>query len=484
MALPDTVKSVTKVSVSAESPIFYIGNGDKTADKLELEMTNTAPDYRNTVVAWMTTSWNEAAFKAGELLTVTVKIGDKSIERTMELAKEGSLMAGKVNVFDIDDSAWSYGSHYSKGKGTETAPWIIYTLNELLCMKDDLVDGDIKYFKLGADIDMSGVDWTSLNGAGSFGKQVYFDGDGHTLSNFYTSATAEYPSFFGVLYGTCKNVTFKNAEINTSASGCGIIGGYGGTSGKPAVVENVHVQGKINAAGKVGGLFGNVRECTIDRCSADVVITATGQMVGGIFGVDAGLVTVRNCFTSGSLVSGSSICGGIAGDLATAGSSIYNCYSTMTVKTQFIFGGIAGRANKGAKTSKANCKNNTPGNHVENCIAWNDALESYNCTDGSEHYSSGAVIGGTATRNYLVNCIRKSDLKFVDCEKNAALGTYTMFDQENADPDHELVQGSGTYATAYHGKAAAAGKTLSDVAKDLGWSTDIWDLSADKPTLK
>ena len=156
----------------------------------------------------------------------------------------------------------------------------------------------------------------------------------------------------------------------------------------------------------------------------------------------------------------------------------------MTVKTQFIFGGIAGRANLGAKTTKANCQSNTPGNHIECCIAWNDALESYNCTDGKEHYSSGAVIGGTATHNYLVNCIRKRDLKFVDCEYNAGLGKYAMFDKENADPEHELVIGSGTYATAYHGKASAEGKTLTDVAKDLGWSADIWNFSADKPTLK
>jgi hypothetical protein len=47
-----------------------------------------------------------------------------------------------------------------------------------------------------------------------------------------------------------------------------------------------------------------------------------------------------------------------------------------------------------------------------------------------------------------------------------------------------MVYGAGTYATAYHGKAAPAGKTLSQVAKDLGWSTDIWDFSGDTPKLK
>jgi hypothetical protein len=36
----------------------------------------------------------------------------------------------------------------------------------------------------------------------------------------------------------------------------------------------------------------------------------------------------------------------------------------------------------------------------------------------------------------------------------------------------------------YHGKAAAAGKTLSQLAADLGWSTDVWDLSGAVPALK
>ena len=485
MALPDTVKAVSKVSVAAGSPVFFTGNGDGKTDKLELEMTDVVPDAKHTVTAWMTTSWNEAAVKAGESLTVMVKIGEKSIERTMEFTKDGILMTGKVNVFDIDASSWSYGSHYGGGKGTAADPWIIYTLDQLLFMRDDLVDGDIRYFKLGADIDMAGVDWKSLNGAGTFGKQIDFDGAGHTLSNFTTTATTEYPSFFGVLYGRCANVNFVNANITTTANGVGIIGGYGGTASKPAVAENVHVQGKISAAGSVGGLFGNVRECTIDRCSADVEITATGQKVGGIFGTDnKGTVVVRNCWTAGIITDDSSICGGIGGDITVSGSSIYNCFSTMTVKTQFIFGGIAGRANLGAKTTKANCNSNDPGNHIEKCIAWNDSLESYKCVDGGEHYSSGAIIGGTATRNYLVDCIRKSDLNFVDCEKNASLGTYGLFDQDNADPDHAMVQGAGSYASAYHGKAAAAGKTLSAVAKDLGWSTDIWNLSSDIPVLK
>jgi hypothetical protein len=47
-----------------------------------------------------------------------------------------------------------------------------------------------------------------------------------------------------------------------------------------------------------------------------------------------------------------------------------------------------------------------------------------------------------------------------------------------------MVKGAGTYAYAYHGKAAATGKTLSQVAQEIGWSAEVWDFSAETPKLK
>ena len=57
--------------------------------------------------------------------------------------------------------------------------------------------------------------------------------------------------------------------------------------------------------------------------------------------------------------------------------------------------------------------------------------------------------------------------------------------------DIDALLGSGidavviTSETAYHAdlveKAAAAGKTLSQVAQELGWSAEVWDFSGDYP---
>ena len=485
LTLPEAAKTVSHIALSSEAPLFYKGNGDTMVNKLDLDLTDAAVAADHTVTAWFTTSWNEAEFASGTSLTVAVKTDAQSYEKDVTFSKDATLMSGKVNTFFSDGKGWVLPSHYASGKGTEASPWVIVSPAQMQYIKDDLTAGEKRWFKLGNDIDMTGIDWEPLNPTGPYDKAIDFDGAGHTISNFTCSATS-YPSFFGVLYGKCHDVNFVNATINATSKGCGILGGYGGTTDKPAEVVNVHVQGKVisTAGNNAGGLFGTARECTITRCSADVVIDAQGQMIGGLIGADAGLgVKIQDCWTAGSITTPSSIVGGICGDLVGKGSSIVNCYSTASITTQYLFGGIVGRAVAGQKSNAANCTGQTPENIIEKCVAWNEFLKSSN-GDTSEHYSSGTVIGATATHNYLVGCVRKADLPFTDCPGNAALGTYLPFDQEDASPDSPMVPGEGTYAYAYHGKASAAGETLSQVAQRLGWSAEVWDFSAALPKLK
>jgi hypothetical protein len=486
LALPDTVNAVSHLAVASDAPLFYKGNGDAMVNKLELDLTDAVLDESHELTAWMTTSWNDAVVPAATSLTVSVKTDKNSIEKEVVFTKDATLMSGKVNTFTPDGKGWVYPSHYASGKGTEAKPWVIVSPEQMTFIKDDLAAGEKRWFKLGADIDMTGIDWEPLNAASPYDKEIDFDGDGHTISNF-TCSVASYPSFFGVLYGKCHDVTFKNAVINASTKGCGILGGYGGTTGKPCEVDKVHVQGSVisSAGNNAGGMFGTARECTITRSSADVVVSTKGQLVGGLFGADAGLgVTVRDCWTSGTIITESSIAGGIVGDLVATGSSIINCYSTATVTTQFIYGGIVGRAVAGQKSNKNNCTNQDPQNHIEYCIAWNDKLSSDFVPDTAEHYGSATIVGQTAFKNYLIGGVRKVDLDFSVCAANTAAGGYEPFDQEDADPEHPMTPGPGSYAFGYHGKASAPGETLSQVAQRIGWSAEIWDFSGDTPKLK
>ena len=488
IALPDTVTAVNNISISAEDAIFFKGNGDTMVKKLELAVTDGAPAADHSFTAWFTTSWNDVTVPAGTTLTVSVKTKGETIEKDVTFPEESVLMGGMVNNFIIDATGWVIlTDRYAAGKGTAEKPWVIVTPEQMLYMAEDLVAGECRYFKLGADIDMTGIDWVQMNPVSPFDKQIDFNGAGHTISNLSCSNTEkDYTSFFGVLYGKCYDVNFVNAKIVTNKKGTGILGGYGGTTDKPCEVTNVHVQGTIDseAGNNVGGLFGTGREATISHCSADVVINCAGQMVGGIIGADAGLgATITDCWSAGTITSSASIVGGIVGDLVAEGSAVKNCFSTASITTQYLFGGIVGRAVAGQKSTAANCTGRDPKSHVEYCIAWNPELKSSN-TDNNEHYSSGTVIGATAVKNFLVGCVRKADMNFVDCPGNAAAGTYVPFDQEDSNPDTPMVCGTGQYAFAYHGKAAGASETLSQVAQRIGWSADVWDFSGDTPKLK
>ena len=368
------------------------------------------------------------------------------------------------------------------GTGTKNDPYNIYNTADLLKMSELLVPGTKIYFRLKADIDMTGIDWVPLNFASPYDNCIDFDGNGHTISNF-TSTFANYPSFFGVLYGSCHDVTFTNAVIESAVGGAtGIIASYCGTTNMPGEAHRVHVQGRVTSPGGnkngTGGLFGRIWGANITACSADVEIESGEDYVGGIFGYDTGASTVSDCWSKGHVKAGSKV-GGIGGGFIKAESEMYNCFSLMTVEGSFQYAGILGHANLDAK---GNNTTNTPNNRVEGCIAWNDEIKS-RATDGAEHYSSGVIVGFTATQNYLVNCFRKADIVFSECPVNAELG-YVVTNQGNAGPGAPLVCGTNTYDFAYHGLAAPADATVTSLARSLGWSDTVWDFSTPIPTLK
>ena len=368
------------------------------------------------------------------------------------------------------------------GTGTKNDPYNLYTAADLLKMAELLVPGTKVYFRMKADIDMAGIDWVPLNFASPYENLIDFDGGGHTISNF-TSTFANYPSFFGVLYGSCHDVTFANAVIESSVGGAtGIVASYCGTTNLPGEAHRVHVQGRVTSPGGnkngTGGLFGRICSANITACSADVEIESGEDYVGGIFGYDTGTSTVSDCWTKGRVVAGSKV-GGIGGGFIKADSEMYNCFSLMTVEGSFQYAGILGHANLDQKNANTT---NTPNNRVEGCIAWNDEIKS-RATDGAEHYSSGVIVGFTATQNYLVNCFRKAGIAFSECPVNAELG-YVVTNQGNAGPGAPLVVGTNTYDFAYHGLAAPADATVSSLARSLGWSDSVWDFSTPIPTLK
>ena len=353
--LPEYVTRPKEVSLSAAADIFFTDNaGTAKSSSLGLSLENVDISVDHIFTAYLMSSWTEATIEAGTELTLTVKAEGVSIKKSFSIKNSVNLAGGHLNTIQLNAENWDT----IEGSGTESDPYKLSTTRNLLAMKAALVKGQMTYFKLMNDIDMSSIEnWDPLNPDEPYDLGIVFDGGGHSLKNL-KSKEKHYSSFFGVLYGKCHNVKFVDAEIvSASNSGAGIIGGYIGTGGKPAIVSEVEASGIITCNGKgqsVGGLGGNAREATIENCAVNVTVsnpmgdgsnrTATGGIVGKT--IDSA-VKIKNCIVRGvvEITKGinNTYTGGIVGWQSAAGAEITGCEVYATVKSAGErVGGIVG----------------------------------------------------------------------------------------------------------------------------------------------
>lgn len=353
--LPENVTSPKEVSLSSDSDIFFTDNaGSAKSSSLGLSLENVDISADHIFTAYLMSSWTEASIETGKELTLTVKAEGVLITKSFTIEKSVNLAGGHLNTIRLNAENWNT----IEGSGTESDPYKLSTTRNLLAMKAALVKGQMTYFKLMNDIDMSSIEnWDPLNPDEPYDLGIVFDGGGHSLKNL-KSKEKHYSSFFGVLYGKCYNVKFVDAEIvSASNSGAGIIGGYIGTGGKPAIVSEVEASGIITCNGKgqsVGGLGGNAREATIENCTVNVTVsnpmgdgsnrTATGGIVGKT--IDSA-VKIKNCIVRGvvEITKGinNTYTGGIVGWQSAAGAEITGCEVYATVKSAGErVGGIVG----------------------------------------------------------------------------------------------------------------------------------------------
>lgn len=354
--MPEYVTSPTEVSLSAASDIFFTDNaGSAKSSSLGLSLENVDISADHIFTAYLMSSWTEASIETGTELTLTVKAEEVSIKKSFTVEKSVNLAGGHLNIIQLNAENWNT---VLEGAGTESDPYRLSATRDLLAMKAALVKGQMTYFKLMNDIDMSSIEnWDPLNPDEPYDLGIVFDGGGHSLKNLKSKGQV-YSSFFGVLYGKCYNVKFVDAEIvSASNSGAGIIGGYIGTKNIPAIVSGVEASGTVTCNGKgqsVGGLGGNAREATIENCTVNVTVsnpmgdgsnrTATGGIVGKT--IDSA-VKIKNCIVRGvvEITKGinNTYTGGIVGWQSAAGAEITGCEVYATVKSAGErVGGIVG----------------------------------------------------------------------------------------------------------------------------------------------
>ena len=357
--LPEYVANPKEVSLSAASDLFFTDNaGSAKSNSLGLSLENVDISVDHIFTAYLMSSWTEASIETGTELTLTVKAEGVSIKKSFTVEKSVNLAGGHLNIIQLNAENWNTAL---EGAGTESDPYKLSTTRDLLAMKPALVKGQMTYFKLMNDIDMSSIEnWDPLNPNDPYDLGIVFDGGGHSLKNLKSKGQV-YSSFFGVLYGKCYNVKFVDAEIvSASKSGAGIIGGYIGTKNIPAIVSGVEASGTVTCNGKgqsVGGLGGNAREATIENCTVNVNVSNpmgagsawdNRNMAGGIAGKTIGSeVTIKNCVVRGivEITEGTSwtYTGGIVGWQGDAGAEIKDCEVYAKVKSAGErVGGIVG----------------------------------------------------------------------------------------------------------------------------------------------
>ena len=377
--LPEYVTRPKEVSLSAASDVFFTDNaGTAKSSSLGLSLENVDISVDHIFTAYLMSSWTESVIEAGTELTLTVKAEGVSIKKSFTVEKSVNLAGGQLNIIQLNAENWNTAL---EGAGTESDPYRLSSTRDLLAMKPALVKGQMTYFKMMNDIDMSSIEnWDPLNSDDPYDLGIVFDGGGHSLKNL-KSKEKHYSSFFGVLYGKCYNVKFVDAEIvSASNSGAGIIGGYIGTGGKPAIVSGVEASGIVTNAGKgqsVGGLGGNAREATIENCTVNVTVsnpmgdgvnrTATGGVVGKTMG---SAVKIKNCVVRGivEITKGvnNTYTGGIVGHYQ--GGTLSGCkfYGEVNAASR-LAGGIAGITSSASiienclSSGKIVCKNNVGG---------------------------------------------------------------------------------------------------------------------------
>lgn len=436
----------------------------------------------------------DQAIEAGTELIAQFQMSDKAYDKYTVYRKlgAGTISAGKVNTFNID-----CGDNFEKfaGKdddGTEEHPFLIGDQHQMDAMHDAMEDGKTKYFILIDDVDMTGVDWTSLNNADTFGKGINFDGQGHTISNLAVGSTAAYPSFAGVVNGVVKNVTFDHATITAGANVAGVLAGYVGSANasKTGDISGITVKNSSVTGGTkrgLGGLAGIVSKVSavVTDCNVEnVTVSSTADRVGGMFGQVEKTITVSNSTAKGVTVSGSINVGGFVG---VGYGNFTDCTSSGTVSspntvsnTDIALGGLVGYLENGTIShcsSSVNINQSTNGRDIgglvgKMLIATVEKSFSTGDVSGKQRNVGGFI--GLITNNGTGTSVVKDCYVTGNVVANSYAGGFIgLYEKGLISISNCYATGSVTGQFALGGLVGVAGTADSTMNKSAAWNSAI-----------
>lgn len=346
--------------------------------------------------------------------------------------------------------------------------------------------GEVNFVRCSVTND-SGVGFTAGQYAGGIVGRATAGG---SISNCSVAIPVGGTANVGGLVGAAQTKVFSisNSYMVADVTGTGNNGGLVGViSVTGSYITNSYVTGGVTSTGaNVGGLVGQMSDVAVSNSYATGNVSSTSTSVGGIVGsMTKG--TVSNCYATGDVSASGNVSkvGGLVGSNTTG--TVEYSYATGNISgVSGQVGGLIGLANTSPTVNK--------------CIAWNASVSVTGNASGT--YSCASVVGTMYPQGTATGCVRKSGFSITGLyeETDQTKATYNMngiFDQNDVTSSSYLQNNMGESITdtkfhasqptypkyPYHGKAAGATETLSDVATRLGWDATVWDLSGNEPKL-
>lgn len=245
-------------------------------------------------------------------------------------------------------------------------PLAITSKEEFIAFRDAVNNGTTTTtsFKLMADIDLSGEEWTPI-GSYEHPFDGIFDGGGHIIKNLNVNHSSnDYQGLFG--YAT--NATIYNMHLlNPKVVGKDYVGSVVGYAYNSSHITDVLVTSNfpsggdytVNAnSGSGGGIVGYAKDATIERCMFSGRVYCSGW-TGGIVGNVYNNVTISDCSASNFLHSfNSDVIGGIVGGAGSV--NVNRCFARSSYLwnsggTTESLGKIVGKTNKKVESTITNC---------------------------------------------------------------------------------------------------------------------------------
>ena len=266
-----------------------------------------------------------------------------------------------------------------EGEGTAANPYKIQNVDDLKKLAENVNNGEAyanTYFKLTANIDLKNEPWTPIGTkvyTGEFGQSETrhfkgtFDGDGHQIANLTITGRNEYVGLFGYV----RNATIQNCNVAGEVSGYNFAGGIvGAVDGKTNNILNCSFQGNVTGNMYVGGIVGQVQnQCEVSSCYAIGTVHGGNDKVGGIAGEGRG--AIKNCYVLADVSASGKFAGGITGD--TYNLAIENCYYSGMVSASGSAGGIVGNAWGGTIKNCVSLAESVTGSNANRIVGENRA---------------------------------------------------------------------------------------------------------------